>query len=138
MGFRTSAAATKAPRTDGKVYIGNDLDQASISIAVGDTIGELGAGPSSEQGFRVRSGRIADPGAANSLTGLHFSVPLGQRTDGGCGRAEIQIPPARASKSQRARPTGCRRKSFLAADVKMKDSYMVTSRYDMIAICEAP
>ena len=30
------------------------------------------------------------------------------------------------------------RKSFLAADVKMKDSYMVTSRYDMIAICEAP
>ena len=29
-------------------------------------------------------------------------------------------------------------KSFLAADVKMKDSYMVTSRYDMIAICEAP
>ena len=30
------------------------------------------------------------------------------------------------------------RKSFPAADVKMKDSYMVTSRSDMIALCEAP
>ena len=76
MGFRTSAATTKAPLTDGKVYIGKDVDQASISIAVEDTTGKLGAGPSSEQGFRVRSGRIADPGAANSLTGLHFPVPL--------------------------------------------------------------
>jgi uncharacterized protein with GYD domain len=29
------------------------------------------------------------------------------------------------------------RKSLLAADVKMKDFYTVTGRYDMIAICEA-
>lgn len=53
MGFRTSAATSKAPRTDGKVYIVKDVDQASISIAVGDTTVKLGAGPSSEQGFRV-------------------------------------------------------------------------------------
>ena len=30
------------------------------------------------------------------------------------------------------------RKSFEAAGVKMMDFYMVTGRYDMIAICEAP
>ena len=30
------------------------------------------------------------------------------------------------------------RKSFEAAGVKMKDFYMVTGRYDMVAICEAP
>ena len=30
------------------------------------------------------------------------------------------------------------RQSFEAAGVKMKDFYMVTGRYDMIAICEAP
>ncbi len=30
------------------------------------------------------------------------------------------------------------RKSFEAAGVKMKDFYMVTGRYDMIAVCEAP
>jgi uncharacterized protein with GYD domain len=30
------------------------------------------------------------------------------------------------------------RKSFEAAGVAMKDFYMVTGRYDMIAICEAP
>jgi hypothetical protein len=72
VGFRTSAATSKAPRTDGKVYIVKDVDQASISIAVGDTTVKLGAGPSSEQGFRVRNGRIAVPGAANRLTGLHF------------------------------------------------------------------
>ena len=30
------------------------------------------------------------------------------------------------------------RKSFEVAGVKMKDFYMVTGRYDMIAICEAP
>jgi uncharacterized protein with GYD domain len=29
------------------------------------------------------------------------------------------------------------RRSFEAAGVKMKDFYMVTGRYDMIAICEA-
>ena len=103
MGFRTSAATTKAPLTDGKVYIGKDVDQASISIAVGDTTGKLGAGPSSEQVFRVRSGRIADPGAANSLTGLHFSVPLEQRTDEDSARRNPNSP-ARASKSQRASP----------------------------------
>jgi hypothetical protein len=37
VGFRTSAATSKAPRTDGMVYIVKDVDQASISIAVGDT-----------------------------------------------------------------------------------------------------
>lgn len=41
MGFRTSAATSKAPRTDGKVYIVKDVDQASISIAVGDTTEKL-------------------------------------------------------------------------------------------------
>jgi uncharacterized protein with GYD domain len=30
------------------------------------------------------------------------------------------------------------RQSFESAGVKMKDFYMVTGRYDMIAICEAP
>jgi uncharacterized protein with GYD domain len=30
------------------------------------------------------------------------------------------------------------RKSFEAAGVKMKDFYMVTGRYDMVIICEAP
>lgn len=30
------------------------------------------------------------------------------------------------------------RKSFEAAGVEMKEFYMVTGRYDMIAICEAP
>ena len=30
------------------------------------------------------------------------------------------------------------RKSFEAAGVKMKDFYMVTGRYDMLAICDAP
>ena len=30
------------------------------------------------------------------------------------------------------------RKSFEAAGVKMKDFYMVTGRYDTVAICEAP
>jgi len=30
------------------------------------------------------------------------------------------------------------RKSLEAAGVKMKDFYMVTGRYDMVAICEAP
>lgn len=30
------------------------------------------------------------------------------------------------------------RKSFVSAGVTMKDFYMVTGRYDMIAICEAP
>ena len=95
---------TKAPLTNGKVYIGKDVDQASVSIAVGDTTGRLGVGPSSEQGFRIRSGRIAVPRAANSLTGLHFPVPLEERTDGGFGRPKIQIPSASASKSQRAPP----------------------------------
>jgi hypothetical protein len=48
VGFRTSATTNKTPLMDGKFYIGKDLDQASISIAVGDTTGKLGAGPSSE------------------------------------------------------------------------------------------
>jgi uncharacterized protein with GYD domain len=30
------------------------------------------------------------------------------------------------------------RQSFQAAGVEMKDFYMVTGRYDMVAICEAP
>lgn len=30
------------------------------------------------------------------------------------------------------------RKSFETAGVKMKDFYMVTGRYDMVLICEAP
>jgi uncharacterized protein with GYD domain len=30
------------------------------------------------------------------------------------------------------------RKSFESAGVKMKDFYMVTGRYDMVAVCEAP
>jgi len=30
------------------------------------------------------------------------------------------------------------RKGFEAAGVKMKDFYMVTGRYDMVAVCEAP
>jgi uncharacterized protein with GYD domain len=30
------------------------------------------------------------------------------------------------------------RKSFEVAGVKMKDFYMVTGRYDMVAVCEAP
>lgn len=30
------------------------------------------------------------------------------------------------------------RKSFEAAGVTMKDFYMVTGRYDMVAVCEAP
>lgn len=30
------------------------------------------------------------------------------------------------------------RKTFEAAGVKMKDFYMVTGRYDMVAICDAP
>ena len=30
------------------------------------------------------------------------------------------------------------RKSFVSAGVTMKDFYMVTGRYDMVAICEAP
>jgi uncharacterized protein with GYD domain len=30
------------------------------------------------------------------------------------------------------------RKTFESAGVKMKDFYMVTGRYDMIVICEAP
>lgn len=30
------------------------------------------------------------------------------------------------------------RKSFETAGVKMKDFYMVTGHYDMVAICEAP
>ncbi len=30
------------------------------------------------------------------------------------------------------------RKSFETAGVKMKDFYMVTGRYDMIVVCEAP
>ena len=30
------------------------------------------------------------------------------------------------------------RKSFEAGGVKMKDFYMVTGRYDLVAICEAP
>jgi hypothetical protein len=44
---------TKAPLTNGKVYIGKDVDQASVSIAVGDTTGRLGAGhrPNRDPGF---------------------------------------------------------------------------------------
>jgi uncharacterized protein with GYD domain len=30
------------------------------------------------------------------------------------------------------------RKSFEGTDVKLKEFYMVTGRYDMVAICEAP
>ena len=30
------------------------------------------------------------------------------------------------------------RQSFQAAGVEMKDFYMVTGRYDMVAVCEAP
>jgi uncharacterized protein with GYD domain len=30
------------------------------------------------------------------------------------------------------------RKGFEAAGVKMKDFYMVTGRYDMVAVCDAP
>ena len=71
------------------------------------------------------------------MTGLHFPVPL---EDGW----RIQSPrnPDSSRKGFKISKSPARldaaRKSFLAADGKMKDSYMVTSRYDMIAICEAP
>jgi hypothetical protein len=97
VGFRTSAT-NKTPLVDGKVFIGKDVDQAGISITVGDTTGKLGAGTSSEQGFRVRRGRFAEPGAVTNLIGLRFSIRLKQRTDGRFGGAEIQIPLTRASK----------------------------------------
>jgi uncharacterized protein with GYD domain len=39
---------------------------------------------------------------------------------------------------ERPSQLGAARKGFEAASVKMKDFYMVTGRYDMAAICEAP
>jgi hypothetical protein len=54
--------ASPRQRLSSKVFIGKDLDQAGISIKVRDITGKLGAGSSSEQGFRVRRGRFAEPG----------------------------------------------------------------------------